>query len=78
MTRGTLGASGHIGCLRCAWVVGLRTRQNLCDMRDETKQVRSKVMKQYTVKHTVAVVGLVAFLLSVMWTIMPQTIHAFS
>ena len=35
-------------------------------------------MKQYTVKHTVAVVGLVAFLLSVMWTIMPQTIHAFS
>jgi hypothetical protein len=35
-------------------------------------------MKQYTLKHTVAVFGLVAFLLSVMWTIMPQTIHALS
>ncbi len=33
-------------------------------------------MKQYTVKHTMVVVGLVAFLLSVMWTIMPQTIYA--
>lgn len=34
-------------------------------------------MEQYTFKRTVAIFGMVAFLLSVMWTIMPQTIHAF-
>lgn len=33
-------------------------------------------MEQFTFKHTVAVFGVVAFLLSVMWTIMPQTIYA--
>ena len=33
-------------------------------------------MEQFTFKRTAAVFGVVAFLLSVMWTIMPQTIYA--
>lgn len=35
-------------------------------------------MNRYTVKHVLAVISVVAFLLSVMWTIMPQTIYALS
>ncbi|MCE7989621.1 MAG: hypothetical protein DYG89_51395 [Caldilinea sp. CFX5] len=42
------------------------------------KTGKEQIMKPYTFKHTITVVGLVAFLLSVMWTIMPQTIHALS